>query len=423
VEKTARPPREPTGGVVVSNQKPSCGQATNGQHPDVAEFKAACERAIIEFVHRTKEERLAHAMPPHERGKLDSTGRILVINQGLLDAMASLLRRKPLMDCAPAVFTLIMLYSDNENGYATLGIGRIARLFSRAEDSIRNALDVLEACGLIAIGAPPGKAKRYWPVFDPFLATRIGHITWFADALAPVEPAGRPRKPEAGDATGNVVEFPTANKPPLVSPRGFSDEGENPPGGKPENPPERPWGESSFEFSPTYPPTLGADEHGLCNPNKWGLTAADYERWRGYADDFGQKRGAIQNKPHERDETDSALDGIIRSAGELYTHDVVRSAIPRLLDAVNAKIAKERREAGLSKGTGLPAMRRIAQRMMITECKSVREDRAHVAEGATGDASADVGRRHRPHSAPKGRGVSVVETAMQSARLHEDQQS
>jgi Helix-turn-helix domain len=198
----------------VSNQKPSCGQATNGQYADVAEFKAACERAIVEFVQRTKEERLAHGMPPHERGKLDSTGRILVINQGLLDAMASLLRRRPMMDCAPAVYTLLMLYSDNENGCATLGIGRIARLFSRSDDSIRNALDVLEACGLIASEAPLGKPKRYWPVFDPLLATRIGHITWFADALAPVEPPGRPRKADVGNATGNVVEFPAPNNPP-----------------------------------------------------------------------------------------------------------------------------------------------------------------------------------------------------------------
>jgi hypothetical protein len=190
-----------------------------------------------------------------------------------------------------------------------------------------------------------------------------------------------------------------------------------PRGDKPENPPEYPWGESSFEFSPTYQPTLGADEHGLCNPNKWGLTTADYERWRGYADVFGLK-GATQPKPHGRDEMDTVLDGIVRSASELYAPDVVRSAIPRLLDAVGAKIAKERREAGRSKGTGITAMRGVAQGQMITECKRVKEDRARVAEDAAEKAPSKSVRAHE-RSSRRGRasiddvGDALIQEAME----------
>jgi hypothetical protein len=126
-------------------------------------------------------------------------------------------RAHPKADVAPGLYSLIVILSDNDEfGACYLSVTRMAKIFGRMPDCIREALGRLADERLIGIKDREGETNLIWPLAHPSFA-EAASPHWLVDAFAPPSlPRGRPRKPLP------LVEEPFSEKPLPLEPEGFS---------------------------------------------------------------------------------------------------------------------------------------------------------------------------------------------------------
>jgi hypothetical protein len=86
-------------------------------------------------------------------------------------------RQNPHADTAPGILVLVAILSDDDRyRYCSLSGQRMARLLSRSENAISNAISRLEEGGHLIVERQLGYASRYWLAIPQFLTREVAQI-------------------------------------------------------------------------------------------------------------------------------------------------------------------------------------------------------------------------------------------------------
>ena len=193
------------------------------QHAETIAPKDAFTEKLILWMRATPAERQATSLTHSQLGGLESVERLICQKHSLIENCATFYRNNPTTDAATGVLVVITILSDNNNGYCTLGVERLAKLLSRDERRIRDAIKRLVAAGVLNVEAPAGKAYRYWPVVSRDFVDSKASSVWFVDAFSPApQRRGRPNK------TPDTPVRPLTDKPRTDEAGVFECEAENP---------------------------------------------------------------------------------------------------------------------------------------------------------------------------------------------------
>lgn len=137
--------------------------------------------------------RAADALTREEIGELDAFDRLDAQRKGLLIGLVQYYRTHKNADVAPGLMALGYHLSDNQDGACKISQTRMARLFSRSRQAVKDGLDRLDREGLISFNGQTGRVSMVVPVIPRALACR-NHIVWMLDAVEsamgkPVNPA------------------------------------------------------------------------------------------------------------------------------------------------------------------------------------------------------------------------------------------
>jgi hypothetical protein len=163
--------------------------------------------------------KLQAAVERAEFARFDSLMRMLLLRNSVLAGTITIARNNPRADCKTAIFTIITMFSDNDEMLCTLYIKRMAQMLNRSERRVMDTINALEAEGLIGVNRTPnGFANTYYPRIPAFLVDSKGSITWYADALSEAVLWGRPKKADEKPLTSMTgVLGEEATKKPLSS--------------------------------------------------------------------------------------------------------------------------------------------------------------------------------------------------------------
>ena len=152
------------------------------------------------------------ALEREEIAQLEGVNRILVLAKGLLPNIVALCRKNKRADTRAAILVIIHFCADNSDGLCRLSVARFAKLLSRKEDTIRDALADLEEMGSIVIERTP-RGNCYWPRIAAEIVELNPSLGWFIDALSEKpKPVGCPKN---APRQRSVYHYSNTNTPPL----------------------------------------------------------------------------------------------------------------------------------------------------------------------------------------------------------------
>jgi hypothetical protein len=129
-----------------------------------------------------KDKRVSDALSAKEIGSLAAFDRIDTLRKAELAGMAVFCRNNPRADATLAIYHLIMMMADNDDGRCRLSQTQIGKIFGRCERAVRDALDRLQDSHLVIIVSKPGRAAEYEPVV--MRTNWANHRVWFTENLA-----------------------------------------------------------------------------------------------------------------------------------------------------------------------------------------------------------------------------------------------
>ena len=144
-----------------------------------------------------------------DRNALKGLDRLHAHRRAELEGLVRYCRERPRADVTIAIFTLIVLLSDNdEYGACYLSIPRMAEVLSRTTDCIRDGIDRLVGSALIGSEERSGGTTLHWPLAHESFGDKPS-LHWLVDHYSPTRRLGRPSRkplrPEAGGILGNPL--------------------------------------------------------------------------------------------------------------------------------------------------------------------------------------------------------------------------
>lgn len=358
------------------------------------------ERRAIFLAELTKfaeDRRCDEALSRQELSALPPEAQTQAQRQSLLDNLAHLYARRPDMDCAPGVLSIVTFMAGNRDGACSLSAARIAKFLSRSERAVIEAIGRLENEQAIIVERRPGTTSLMTPWVHHSFGQFRDALTWIMDVRAPAAERNRPGRPRlaAGPSeiplkeasplfTVSEKDQENQEKPANTPEAGFTPEPYFTPEGGPQIPLKPPSYDMNLDMKPS--------DTGLARERANPVTDADFEDFHAICNAWGQKRDAIILSPLPREITDPQLIGELKQVCELQPGNtqLLVAALHATLNTMRAAIADESNRVGPSKGSGLKSASSYFRKTLIGQLSDLAVGQARQAatlaanEGAAG---------------------------------------
>lgn len=335
-------------------------RAVPGNNSGVIELDARRAVFLAELTKFAEERRCDEALSREELSALPPEAQTQAQRQSLLDNLGHLYARRPDMDCAPGVLSIVTFMAGNRDGACSLSAARIAKFLSRSERAVIDAIGRLESEQALIVERRPGTTSLLTPWVHRSFGQFRDALTWIMDVRAPSAERARPGRPRLA---ADTPEIPLKEASPLFPDSGKDvenqqEEGNTPeavftpePSFTPEGGPQIPLKPASYYMKGDMKDSTGL---GLVADPETGLTEDDFTEFHALCNSWGQRPNAIVLCPWPRQDTDSQLRGAFRQAATLYhpEKDTLRAAFLGALNAMRAAAIDDRTQDATPKGRG-----------------------------------------------------------------------